>query len=135
MKRPATDLQAHLHCVVKDAKQVDAAWETVRFLSTEWYQERYCKEGLWLPSQTALLTPEAIARWCTAPVHPAGFEKIVTEYVPRFGHFLTMPVGYAKAEAILTPAMDAIWIGDSTAVEAMAVVPEANDALAAEAAR
>ena len=41
--------------------------------------------------------------------------------------------GWDKANSILTPAMDAVWVGDMTAEEAMAsAVPEANAILEAE---
>jgi multiple sugar transport system substrate-binding protein len=95
--------------------------------------------GLWLPSQTALMTEEGLKKWMTlrtAPgqgVHPEGYELIVTEYVPKYGHVLYMPPGYPKTDAVITPALDAIWVGDKTAEEAMAeAVPEANAILEAE---
>ena len=95
----------------------------IRFLSLPWFQERYCQSGLWLPSQTSLMTDEAIARWCTPPIHPPGYELIVTEYTVKYGHYLTMPVGYRKAaDTALQPAFDQIWIGDAKAEE---VLPEA----------
>ena len=136
MKRPATDLQAHLVTVVSDTEIPDESWELIRFLSSPWYQERYCNLGLWLPSQTALMTDEAINRWLTPPIHPDGYADIVTKFVPDYGHFLTMPVGYQKAaDTVLGPAFDTIWVGDQSAEDAMQVVPEANEVLAAEAAR
>jgi multiple sugar transport system substrate-binding protein len=65
--------------------------------------------------------------------HPEGYDKIVTEYVPKYGKVLYQPPGYPKADAIITPALDAIWIGDKTAAEAMAeAVPEANAILKEE---
>jgi ABC-type glycerol-3-phosphate transport system substrate-binding protein len=70
----------------------------------------------------------------TEGVHPEGYELIVTEYVPKYGKVLYMPPGYPQADSIITPALDAIWIGDKTAEQAMAeAVPEANAILKAEA--
>jgi len=44
-----------------------------------------------------------------------------------------LPPGWSKADAVITPAMDAVWNGDQTAEEAMAAaVPEANTILQAE---
>lgn len=138
LKVPATDMQAHLHCGFAESKYPDAAWQWLRFLATEYYQLQFLKMGLWLPSQTALMTPEGMSKWYTdrvAPgdgVHPAGFDQIVTEYVPKYGHVLYMPPGYTEADSIITPAMDAIWVGDMTAEEAMTgVVDEANAILEA----
>jgi len=63
-------------------------------------------------------------------------DKIVTEYVPKYGKVLYQPPGYPKADQIITPALDAIWIGDKTAADAMAeAVPEANKVLQEEAAK
>ena len=69
-------------------------------------------------------------------VHPAGYEQMVTTYLPKYGHVLYMPAGYPKTNAIMTPALDAVWVGDMTAEEAMATaVPEANAILEQEMSR
>jgi multiple sugar transport system substrate-binding protein len=140
LKVPATDMQAHIHCGFSGSKHPEAAWRWVRFLATEYYQLQFLRMGLWLPSQTALMTEEGLAKWMTlrtAPdkgVHPEGYELIVTEYVPKYGKVLYMPPGYAQADSIITPALDAVWIGDKTAEQAMKeAVPEANAILQAEA--
>lgn len=137
MTRPATDMQAHLVTIVRDTEHPDEAWELIRFLSQPWFQERYCESGLWLPSQSALMTDEAIARWCTPPVHPEGYDLIVTKYAPNYGHYLTMPVGYRKAaDTALQPAFDQIWLGSATAEEVLpAAVAEANQIMEEEQAR
>jgi multiple sugar transport system substrate-binding protein len=141
-KQPATDMQAHIHCPLKGTQHPEQAWRWIRFLATEYYQLHFLKIGLWLPSQTALMTEEGLAKWMTlrtAPgegVHPEGYEKIVTDYVPNYGHVLYMPPGYTEADSIITPALDPIWIGDKTAADAMAeAVPQANDILETEAAK
>ncbi len=138
-KEPATDMQAHLHSAFAGTKHPEAAWRWLRFLATEYYQLLFLRIGLWLPSQTALMGEEGLKKWMTlrtAPgqgVHPEGYDLIVTEYVPKYGHVLYMPPGYPKTDAVIAPAMDAIWIGDKTAEEAMAeAVPEANAILEAE---
>jgi multiple sugar transport system substrate-binding protein len=135
---PATDMQAHIHSGFAATKYKDQAWKWLRFLGTEYYQLQFLKMGLWLPSQTALMTSEGMSKWYTERqgpgegVHPAGYDQIVTQYLPKYGHVLYMPAGYPEADAIITPALDAVWIGDQTAAEAMAVaVPEANKALEA----
>ena len=139
MKQPATDMQAHLDGMFAGTKHPDEAWKWMAFLATEYYQLQFLKIGLWLPSQTALMTPEGMEKWYThrtSPtegVHPEGYDLIVTQYVPKYGHVLYMPPGWNKAAAIITPALDAIWVGDQTAEEAMAAaVPEANAILEAE---
>jgi ABC-type glycerol-3-phosphate transport system substrate-binding protein len=86
------------------------------------------------------MTPEGLKSWMTlrtSPtegVHPAGYELIVTEYVPKDGHVLYMPPGWPKVTSIVQPAFDAIFVGDKKAEQAMAeVVPQANAILKEEA--
>jgi hypothetical protein len=76
-------------------------------------------------------------QWCTPPEHPEGYNLIVTEYTAKYGHYLTMPVGYAKAnEAALTPVFDQIWIGDAKVADVLpAAVEEANRIMKEEQAR
>jgi multiple sugar transport system substrate-binding protein len=136
MKEPATTMQAHLHSALASTKSPDAAWQWVRFLSTPYYQLQFCRTGLWLPSQTALTTPEGLKEWLTEGVHPAGYEKMVTDYLPKYGHVMYMPAGYPKTTAVIQPALDAIFIGDQTAADALAAaVPEANAILEQEMSR
>jgi multiple sugar transport system substrate-binding protein len=130
---PATNMQAHLHSGLAATSQPDAAWQWVRYLSTPFYQTQFCRTGLWLPSQSALMTEEGLQTWISDGVHPAEYEKIATEYLPQYGHVLYMPPGYLKTDSIITPALDAVWVGDMTAEQAMAeAVPEANMILEAE---
>jgi multiple sugar transport system substrate-binding protein len=136
MTQVATSMQAHLHSALAATKSPDAAWQWVRFLSTPFYQLQFCRTGLWLPSQTALATEEGLKEWMSPEVHPAGYEQMVTTYLPKYGHVIYMPPGNPKANSVLTPALDAIWIGDMTAEEALsAAVPEANAILEQEMAR
>lgn len=133
MKVPATDMQAHLHSAMAKSKYPDAAWKWVRFLSTPFYQTMFCKMGLWLPSQTALMTAEGLKTWITPGVHPEGYDKIVTDFVAKYGHVQYMPPGYPKVGPILQPAWDKIRIGEATAAEALPpAVAEANKILAEE---
>jgi multiple sugar transport system substrate-binding protein len=134
MKMPGTDMQAHIHCGIKASKTPDAAWQWVRFLSTPFYQTQFCKIGLWLPSQSALMTTEGLKKWITPGVHPEGYEQIVTQYVPKYGHVFYMPPGGPKTDAIMQPAWDQIRVGKALAKDALPpAVAEANKVLAEEA--
>jgi multiple sugar transport system substrate-binding protein len=136
MQTTATVMQAHLHSALAATQHPEEAWQWVRFLSTPFYQTQFCKIGLWLPSQSALMTEEGLQTWITEGVHPPGYELIATEFLPRFGKVVYQPVGWPRADAIVTPALDRVWIGDATAAEAMAeAVPQANQVLEAEAQR
>jgi len=130
LKHTATNMQAHIHTALKSSAHPEEAWRWVRFLSTPFYQTQFCKIGLWLPSQSALMTDDGLKTWITEGVHPEGYDMIATQFVPRFGEVLYQPIGWAEASAIITPAMDAVWTGDKTAEAAMAeAVPSANEIL------
>ena len=138
MKSLGTDMQAHIHVALAGSKNPDAAWKWLRFLATEYYQLQFYKTGLWLPSQTALMTPDGIKKWFTERkgpgdgIHPAGYDQIVTKFVPKYGKVLYLPPGYPEASQIITPALDKVWVGDATAAEALSTaVPEANKVLVA----
>ena len=128
--KTGTDMQAHLHSGFASTKHPEAAWQWVRFLSTPFYQTQFCKIGLWLPSQTDLMTEQGLTNWITEGVHPDGYVDIPTKFLTGYGRVLYQPPGWAEANQILTPAMDKIWVGDATAEQAMAeAVPNANKIL------
>lgn len=134
MKTPATNMQAHIHSAMSGSKNPEAAWKWVRFLSTPFYQTMFCKIGLWLPSQKALMTPEGLKSWMTPGVHPEGYDKIVTQYITKYGHVQYMPPGWPKVAPIMDPAWDKVRIGEATAADALPpTIVEANKILEEEA--
>ncbi len=118
-QEPATVLLAHSHCISSTTEHPDEAWKLLAYLSSNDYQLGLIKVGLWLPSHTSLLTPDGIASWMTEGVHPEGYDLIVTDYVKNYGHNLFYPAGYAEANALITSALDPVWVGDQTAEEAL----------------
>lgn len=134
MKMPATNMQAHFHSGLQGSKLPDAAWEWVRFLSTPFYQTQFCKMGLWLPSQKALMTADGLKTWITPGVHPDGYDMIVNDYLSKYGKIAYQSPGYTKTTAIVQPAFDAVRAGEKTAADAFPpVVAEANKILEEEA--
>ncbi|MCL4826959.1 MAG: sugar ABC transporter substrate-binding protein [Caldilinea sp.] len=128
--KTGTDMQAHLHSGFASTRHPEEAWQWLRFLSTPFYQTQFCRIGLWLPSQSDLMTEQGLQTWITEGVHPEGYVDIPTKFLPRYGRVLYMPPGWAEANQILQPAFDKIWIGDATAEQALAeAVPAANRVL------
>ena len=129
-EKTGTNMQAHLHSAFASSQHPAESWEWVRYLSTPYYQTQFCKIGLWLPSQSDLMTEEGLQTWLTPGVHPEGYVDIATKFLPQYGHIIYQPPGWNEASLIITPAMDSIWNGNATAEEAMAqAVPEANKIL------
>lgn len=119
MKEAVTDGTAHLHVISTDTKNVDASWKLLAYLSSDDYQRGLCKVGLWLPSHTTLLTPEGLATWITEGVHPAGYDKIATEYLTKHTKFYLQPAGFEEANTLITSALDPVWIGQAKAADVL----------------
>ncbi len=129
-QKTGTDMQAHFHSGFTATKYPAESWEWLRYLATPYYQTQFCKIGLWLPSQTDLMTPEGLKTWLTEGVHPEGYVDIATKFVPQYGHTMYMPPGWTEANSILQPGIDKVFNGDATAEQAMSeVVPAANKVL------
>jgi multiple sugar transport system substrate-binding protein len=122
--------QGHLHSVMRDSDQPEAAWKWLHFLATPFYQEHFCKMGLWIPNQNALLTEEAMAEWLTESVHTDNYGGFVSAYVPEYMSPTIVPAGFPRAEAIFKPALEQVMIGDALAEDVMPeAVEEANEIL------
>lgn len=136
MKQPATVLGGHMHGILAATKEPEASWAWLRFLASPWYETQFNRIGLWLPNQTSLLTEEGLKSWITEGIHPPGYELLVTKFVPQYGRFVPMPVGMQKVTNILDTVLAGVWIGDTTAEEALTqAVADANAAFQEEAAR
>jgi multiple sugar transport system substrate-binding protein len=132
MKQPASIMQAHFHSVLASSQHPDEAWEWVRFLSTPFYQTQFLKIGLWLPSQSDLMTPEGIATWNTEGIHPANYTEFVTDYLPKYGVPVRLPAGNIEASNdYITPAFDAIFAGEPVENVIPEAVKQANAVIAA----
>lgn len=132
MKQPASIMQAHFHSVLASSQHPDEAWQWVRFLSTPFYQTQFLKIGLWIPSQTDLLTPEGLSTWVTEGVHPANYPQFVTEYLPKYGVPVRLPAGNIEASNdYITPAWDAIFAGEPAEKIMPDAVKAANEVIMA----
>jgi multiple sugar transport system substrate-binding protein len=132
MKQPASIMQAHFHSVLASSQHPDEAWQWVRFLSTPFYQTQFLKIGLWIPSQTDLMTPEGIATWNTEGIHPANYTEFVTDYLPKYGVPVRLPAGNIEASNdYITPAFDAIFAGEPVENVMPEAVKQANAVIAA----
>lgn len=127
LQEPASFMQAHFHSALASTENPDASWEWVRYLATPFYQLQFLKIGLWLPSQTALMTEEGLASWITEGVHPANYVDLVTDYLPKYGVTARIPPGYLEANTnFITPAFQAIANGTPAADVLPDAIAQAN---------
>jgi multiple sugar transport system substrate-binding protein len=132
MQQPASLMQAHFHSVISSTTHPDEAWQWVRFLATPFYQTQFCKIGLWIPSQTDLMTEEGLATWITEGIHPPNYVDFVTEYLPAHGVAVRLPVGTLEASAnFLVPAFEALANGTPAADVFPDAVRQANEVVVA----
>ncbi len=134
MKQPAAFMQAHFHAIINSTKHPEEAWKWLRFLATPFYTLSFMKIGLWLPSQTAQVTPDGLKTWVTEGIHPANYVDFVTDYLPKYGVALRIPPGYIEANNnFITPAFQALADGQKAADVFPNAVKQANEVLAAAA--
>jgi multiple sugar transport system substrate-binding protein len=119
MKNAVTLAFAHMHLIHKDTKHPDEAWKLLAFLSSDDYQLGLIKAGLWLPSHSSLLTEAGLSSWLTPGIHPEGYKQIATDYLGKAARNYFYPAGYSESETIISAAMDPVWIGKSTAEQAL----------------
>ena len=129
-KEPVVLLQAHFHSVLSASEYPEEAWRWVRFLATPFYQEHFCKIGLWVPNQTAMLTEEGLKGWIREGIHPPNYTDFVADFLPKYGVTMRFPPGYLEASNdYLNPAFEAIGNGEMAADVMPDAVRGANEIL------
>jgi multiple sugar transport system substrate-binding protein len=136
LKRPATTMPSSTTSVWRDGKKQDAAWLLFRFLNTDDYQLPLVQKGLWNPSHTSLLSASGIKRWLDPKVHPEGFERLVTDFMVKYGYADIPAVGVRKATTVLNEGLNQVWNGSAPAADVLKdTVARANKVLDEEQAR
>jgi multiple sugar transport system substrate-binding protein len=129
----AGSAQGHLHSVLAASDQPDSAWQWLRFLATPFYETHFCRIGLWIPNQTALLTEDGLATWLNEDIHPANYRQFVTEYVPAYMQPVPVPAGWPLAEEIVFPTLQSVMNGTERAEDVFPdAVAQVNELLTAE---
>ncbi len=124
--------QAHFHSMIKGTEHPDEAWQWLRFLATPFYQTQFCRMGLWMPNQTALLTEEGLATWLNDEVHTPNFRQFATEYVPAYMRPIVLVAGWPKASAFVMPAVESVMNGNARAEDALPDAVAQGNALITE---
>ncbi len=136
LKRPATTMNSSFTSVGRETKKPDAAWQLFRFLNTDDYQLPLVQKGLWNPSHTSLLSAAGVKRWLDPKVHPEGYERLVTEYMVKYGYATIPAVGIRKALVVLNEGLAQVWTGQVAATDVLKdTVARANKVLDEEQAR
>lgn len=136
LKRPATTMTSSTTSIWKDGKKTEASWQLFHFLNSDDYQLPLVRKGLWNPSHTTLFTSSGIKRWFDPAVHPEGYERLVTEFMVKYGYADIPTVGIRMASTVLNEALGQVWSGKATAGDVLKdAVTRANKVLDDEQAR
>jgi glucose-6-phosphate 1-dehydrogenase len=74
------------------------------------------------------MTEEGLKTWMNPQVHPAGYEKIVKDYMAKYARTFVHPVRFFGAWNAINPLLEAVWNNGQKASEAMAeATKKAND--------
>jgi multiple sugar transport system substrate-binding protein len=134
LKQAADFMQAHFHAIISSTKHPEEAWKWIHFLATPFYTLSFMKIGLWLPSQTAQVTPDGLKTWITPGIHTDNYADFVTDYLPKHGVTARIPPGYIEASNnFITPAFQALADGKAAADIFPDAVKQANEVLDAAA--
>jgi multiple sugar transport system substrate-binding protein len=136
LKRPATTMTSSTTSVGKDTKKPDAAWQLFRFLNTDDYQLPLVQKGLWNPSHTTLLSASGVKKWLDPRVHPEGYERLVTDFMVKYGYADIPAAGIRKASTVLNEGLSQVWAGRAAAADVLKdTVARANKVLDEEQAK
>ena len=117
-------------------KNPEAAWQLFHFLNSDDYQLPLVQKGLWNPSHTTLFTTSGIKRWLDPNVHPEGYEKLVADFMVKYGYADIPAVGVRKASTVLNEGLAQVWSGTAAAADVLKdAVARANKVLDEEQAR
>ncbi len=136
LNRPATTMASSSTAVWKNTPKPEATWSLFQFLNTDDYQVPLVQKGLWNPSHTSLLTAAGVKKWFNPNVHPEGYDRLVTDYMAKFGYADIPIVGYRKGLAVINEDLQQVWTGKAAAADVLKdSVSRANKVLEQEQAR
>jgi multiple sugar transport system substrate-binding protein len=133
-KKYYTVIQGGVMGILKDTKHLDAAWKLYKWFYTPEKILSLFTSGLWTPAMTSWFTEEAnIIKWAVNnPAHPTNYRTAVLETALNNGYPApaTNTKNYGKISSIVNPALDQVWLGEKTALQAMKEIEAQVNSLA-----
>lgn len=125
--KPFTRLMGGCLSILSSTKHPKEAWEFYKFMADPQNTISMIDNGLWLPMSTEWYTdPELIAKWAQTDAHPEHYVPVVVEGMLKYAEplFQFYVKNFNKMNAIIAPALDTVWLGESTAADALASVKD-----------
>jgi multiple sugar transport system substrate-binding protein len=133
MKDNAAVILASPVVIFKNTKNIDAVWDFYKFAADPGGATGIYSDGLSIPVVKEWLTnKEKLNKWAVNDKHPDGYVDVMIN--PLFDS-KTKPgpadllKNYGKIDAIVTPALDEVWLGKKTAKDAMTEIKPKVEAL------
>ena len=123
--KPVTTLMGGCLSIMSDTKHPKEAWEFYKFMCDPENTLTLIKSGLLTPMETEWYTdPEKFAKWAETEGHPDGYATVVRDGLLKYGKpiFQFYVKNFPKMNSIVSAALDKVWLGETTAAEALASV-------------
>jgi multiple sugar transport system substrate-binding protein len=108
--------------IFKDTKHFEETWELAKFMCGEGVESLY-ENGLWMPTMKKYYTDqELLKKWVGPnPAHPEGFKDAMLDMVMNHSKpaMVYTIKNQSKIDAMISAALDPVWMGEKTAKEAM----------------
>lgn len=134
LKKSVTMVLGSPTVIFKTTKHPDESWMLYKWLANPESSMELQASGLWMPLLKDWYTkPELLAKWAKGnPAHPEGYIDAVVNQTLQNG--IAAPAyyvkGFSEMDAIVTPALDQVWSGKTTAADALKKIePQAQAAL------
>lgn len=120
-KKPAQIYLSGVNVVFKATKNPEAAWKLQKWMMDPSKTLNLYTSGLWMPTKLAYYNdPAKLKEWTDNAVHPAGYKEAVLDSMSISKN---EPIKIRNINQIwgdfLNPAFESIWIGKSTAADAL----------------
>lgn len=117
-----TIIQGGLICMFEGSEHPEEAWKLWKWLYNPESVLELHASGLWSPTLKSWYTDDALlAKWTDNAAHPSGYMGSFVEQA--FENGFTGPGLFVKEHsevtALVTPALDEVWLGNKTAEEAI----------------
>jgi len=123
LKKSITVVLGSPTVIFSSTKYPDESWLLFKWLADPESSIDLHKGGLWMPLMKAWYEdPELIARWAeNNPAHPKEYKtaimnQVLENGVPGIAYYVK---GLNDMDAIVSPALDQVWLGEKTAEEAL----------------
>jgi len=121
LKKPVTMVVSGMFTIFKSTRNPDASWQVLKALVNPESASELMVTGNWLPSKRDWYTdPQILQKWTNNAYHPKGFSGVIDSIL---NHSVPTPTAYVKnfnkIMDLVNPALDKVWLGETTAAEAM----------------